>query len=101
MLEFGFDFKQRVEFMRFKFAGYERETSFGLILSKFSLFYFVSNLFRHFKNSFCLNFVVLNLNFCANLAFIQAIFFTLISPKSHFTLKSKFAQKTLNLAILT
>lgn len=35
MLEFDFDFKQRVEFMRFKFAGYEREreTSFGLILS--------------------------------------------------------------------
>lgn len=33
MLEFGFDFKQRIEFMRLKFAGYERETSFGLILS--------------------------------------------------------------------
>lgn len=25
MLEFDFDFKQRVEFMRFKFAGYKRE----------------------------------------------------------------------------
>lgn len=25
MLEFDFDFKQRVEFMRFKFADYKRE----------------------------------------------------------------------------
>lgn len=33
MLEFDFDFKQKVKFMRLKVASNERETSFGLILS--------------------------------------------------------------------
>lgn len=95
MLEFDFDFKQRVEFMRFKFAGYKRERDelwLNLILN-LAYFTFALKLFKHFKSSFCLNFVVLNLNFCANLAFIQAILFYFNFTKIPFYLKVKIRPK--------
>lgn len=95
MLEFDFDFKQRVEFMRFKFAGYERERERDELWLNPSLnlayFTFTSKLFKHFKSSFCLNFVVLN--FCANLAFIQAIFLCYNFIKIPFYLKVKIHPK--------